>query len=97
MARTGSATRSFGPVEYRIIAICKHEPTPEGRADTMHSETALIAIFCGIVFITGAASGALVLFAISLHRTRRASLFEADGQHRGGTHTAARRTRPTPT
>jgi hypothetical protein len=50
----------------------------------MHSETALIAIFCGIVFITGAASGALVLFVISIHRTRRASLFEAHGQHRGG-------------
>jgi hypothetical protein len=50
----------------------------------MHSETALIAIFCGIVFITGAASGALVLFVISLHRTRRASLFEVHGQQRGG-------------
>jgi hypothetical protein len=25
MARTGSATRSFGLVEYRISAICKHE------------------------------------------------------------------------
>jgi hypothetical protein len=50
----------------------------------MHSETAFLAIFCGIVFITGAASGALVQFAISLHRTRRASLFEADGRQRGG-------------
>jgi hypothetical protein len=50
----------------------------------MHSETALIAIFCGVVFITGAASGALVLFVISIHRARRASLFEADGRQRGG-------------
>ena len=49
----------------------------------MLSGTTFLAIFCVIVFITGSAFGALVLFVISIHRTPRASLFEVNGQQRG--------------
>ena len=49
----------------------------------MPSTTSLFAILSVIVFIGGAAFGALVLFTISIHRTRHASLFEASMQHRG--------------
>jgi hypothetical protein len=49
----------------------------------MPSAISLLAIFLTIFFISGAAFGALVIFIISIHRTRRASLSEADGQQRG--------------
>ena len=47
------------------------------------SEMTFGSIFSAIVFIGGFAFGALMLFAISIHRTGRASLFEIDGQQRG--------------
>jgi hypothetical protein len=51
----------------------------------MPSAASVLVIFCVIVFITGSAFGALVLFTISLHRTRRASLFEVGGDEHGAT------------
>ena len=49
----------------------------------MPSTTSLLVVFSVIVFISGFAFGALMLFAISIHRTRHASLFEASRQQRG--------------
>jgi hypothetical protein len=49
----------------------------------MPPTTSLLVVFSVIVFISGFASGALVLFVISIHRTRHASLFEASRQQRG--------------
>ncbi len=40
----------------------------------MPSATTFLVIFSVIVFISGSAFGALVLFSVSIHRTRRASL-----------------------
>jgi hypothetical protein len=51
----------------------------------MHSAISFLIIFSVIAFITGSAFGALVLFVISIHRTRRTSLFEANRQQRGAT------------
>jgi hypothetical protein len=51
----------------------------------MPSATAVLAIFFVIIFITGAAFGALVLFSISIHRTRHVPLSEASAQQRGAT------------
>ena len=51
----------------------------------MHSANAVLVIFSLVLFISGSAFGALALFAISIHRTRRASLFEVSGQQRGAT------------
>jgi hypothetical protein len=51
----------------------------------MDSAATFLAIFCVIVFISGSAAGALVPFVISIHRTERTSLFEANGQQRGAT------------
>jgi hypothetical protein len=49
----------------------------------MPSTTSLLAVFSVIVFIGGFAFGALVLFVISIHRNRRASLFEPSTRQRG--------------
>jgi hypothetical protein len=49
------------------------------------SAASVLVIFSVIVFITGSAFGALVLFTVSLHRTRRSSLFKASGDERGAT------------
>jgi hypothetical protein len=51
----------------------------------MPSATAFFVIFSAIIFITGAAFGALVLFSVSIHRTRHAPLSEAGRQERGAT------------
>lgn len=51
----------------------------------MPSASAILVILSVIVFITGSAFGALVLFIISIHRTRRGSLFEASGRQPGAT------------
>jgi hypothetical protein len=51
----------------------------------MPSATSIFAIFSAVIFITGAAFGALVLFSISIHRTRHAPLSELRGQQRGAT------------
>jgi hypothetical protein len=51
----------------------------------MPSATSAFVIFSVVVFISGSAFGALVLFIISIHRTGRTSLFEASGQQRGAT------------
>jgi hypothetical protein len=49
----------------------------------MPSGMAFCSIFSVIVFTGGFAFGALGLFTISIHRTRRASLFEVNGRQRG--------------
>jgi hypothetical protein len=49
----------------------------------MPSEMTFCSIFSVIVFIGGFTFGALMLFAISIHRTGRASLFGINGQQRG--------------
>jgi phosphoribosyl-AMP cyclohydrolase len=49
----------------------------------MPPTTSLLVVFSVIVFISGFASGALVLFVISIHRNSHASLFEASRQQRG--------------
>ena len=51
----------------------------------MPSASTFLVIFFVIVFITGTALGALVLFTISIHRTRRASLFKVSGEQHGAT------------
>ncbi len=51
----------------------------------MPSATTFLVISSVIVFISGFALGALVLFSVSIHRTRRASLFEVSGQQPGST------------
>jgi hypothetical protein len=40
-------------------------------------------VFSIIVFLGGCAFGGFVLLIVSIHRTRRASLFEASSQRRG--------------
>jgi hypothetical protein len=49
----------------------------------MPSTTSLLAVFSVIVFIGGFAFGALALFVISIHRNRRASLFDASPRQPG--------------
>jgi hypothetical protein len=49
----------------------------------MPSVTSFFAIFFAIAFFGGFASGMLLLFIISIHRARHASLFE-DNRHRPG-------------
>lgn len=49
----------------------------------MPSTTSLLVICSAIVFISGAAFGALALFAISIRRNGRASLFDASTRQRG--------------
>jgi hypothetical protein len=49
----------------------------------MPSEMTFCTIFSIVVFIGGFAFGALTLFAISVHRTGRASLFDINGRQRG--------------
>ncbi len=49
----------------------------------MPSATTIFVIFCVIAFIGGSAFGALVLFCVSINRTRRASLFEVSGEQQG--------------
>ncbi len=51
----------------------------------MPSATTFLVIFSVIVFISGSAFGALALFSISIHRTRRASLFDVSGEQQGAT------------
>ena len=51
----------------------------------MPSATAVLVILSVVLFITGSAFGALVLFTISIHRNGRTSLFDVDTQQRGAT------------
>jgi hypothetical protein len=49
----------------------------------MPSTTSLLVICSAIAFTSGAVFGALALFAISIRRNGRASLFDASAQQRG--------------
>ena len=49
----------------------------------MISMPSIIAAFAIVVFIGGAACGMLVLFIISIHRTRRAPLSGTHSEHAG--------------
>jgi hypothetical protein len=49
------------------------------------SASAFLVIFSVVIFLTGSAFGALVLFVISIRRTPRASLFEVSEEQRGAT------------
>jgi hypothetical protein len=49
----------------------------------MPSTLSLLVIFSVIVFIGGSVFGVLLLFIISIHRTRGTSLFTVSGQRRG--------------
>ena len=49
----------------------------------MPSAISFLAAFSVVVFLGGAAFGALVLFTASIHRDRRASLFHDSRQRRG--------------
>jgi hypothetical protein len=49
----------------------------------MMSADSLIAVFTIVLFLGGALFGALVLFAVSIHRTRHAPLSQMGSQRRG--------------
>jgi hypothetical protein len=49
----------------------------------MPSALSFLTAFSIIVFLGGSAFGALLLFIISIHRARRASLFQGTKQRRG--------------
>jgi hypothetical protein len=51
----------------------------------MPSALSFFVIYSVIVFVSGAVFGALVLFVISIHRSRRTSLFEGNEDGRGTT------------
>lgn len=43
----------------------------------------VLAVLVVVVFLGGALSGALILFAVSIHRTRHAPLSQMGSQRRG--------------
>jgi uncharacterized membrane protein len=45
--------------------------------------SSVIAVLAAVVFLGGALLGALVLFAVSIHRTRHAPLSQMGSQRRG--------------
>jgi hypothetical protein len=51
----------------------------------MPSALSFFVAYSVIVFVSGAAFGALLLFVVSLHRSGRTSLFEVNEHGRGAT------------
>jgi uncharacterized membrane protein len=45
--------------------------------------SSVLAVLAAVVFLGGALFGALVLFAVSIHRTRHAPLSQMGSQRRG--------------